>query len=271
MMRAEAAGKFKLAAIDLDGTLLGPGQVVSLENAQAVRRLQESGAQVVLASGRHYNSMRKYADALPGMQWIVSCQGGELSDLPRTTVISRKFLSADEVQKAVDTGTSLGFTVLAYAIAGVFTTSPRNTELDLYARLAGQRPLEIRRTELLTLDIFKVIWLGKPEAISQAGGAMTGPHIQAVRTQERFLEWMPRVVSKAFALQALAARLGIASSEVVAFGDGDNDIPMFDWAGASVAMPHGWPRARQRAGFVAPEGPEESALARAVDLILRAP
>ena len=56
----------------------------------------------------------------------------------------------------------------------------------------------------------------------------------------------------------------------MAFGDGDNDVPMFEWAGCSVAMPQGWPLARARAKLIAPDGPAETALARGIDLVLKA-
>jgi HAD superfamily hydrolase (TIGR01484 family) len=55
---------------------------------------------------------------------------------------------------------------------------------------------------------------------------------------------MPAEVSKGSALATLALRLGIPPATAVVFGDGENDIPMFEWAGMSVAMPHGWPLAR---------------------------
>jgi hypothetical protein len=89
-----------------------------------------------------------------------------------------------------------------------------------------------------------------------------------VRTNVRFLEFMPASVSKGSALTLLALRLGIAPSAAVAFGDGENDIPMFDWAGASVAMAHGWPAAIRQAKWVAPNGPVETAFARGVELVL---
>src|ERR1035438_5466408 len=104
MMQTEIANGFKLAAIDLDGTLLGTDHQISAANARAGRQLQMAGAQVVLASGRHYNSMHKYADALPGVQWVVSCQGGEISDVRRKTVLNRAFLSTEEANQALDLG-----------------------------------------------------------------------------------------------------------------------------------------------------------------------
>jgi len=269
MMKNEVSSPFRLAAIDLDGTLLGPRHGISAENVRAVRQLQAAGAQVVLASGRHYNAMRQYADALPDVQWIVSCQGGEVSDRQRTTVLSRKFLPEAAAKLSLEAGQTAGFATIAYAIEGVFTDSSWDEHLEFYADLAGHRPAVIAREEMLKRRIFKVIWLGKPEAITAAAsGAKVEGNVQMVRTHARILEFMPADASKGCALEALASRLGIDASDAVVFGDGENDIPMFEWAGLSVAMAHGWPLALQRAKRVAPQGAAETALARAVDLVL---
>jgi hypothetical protein len=141
--------------------------------------------------------------------------------------------------------------------------------MDFYADLTGHRPVVLPRSELLARDIFKVIWMGEPADLSRVALAdVTSPQTQGVRTNSRFLEFVPAEVSKGSALATLAAHLGIQPAAAVAFGDGENDIPMFAWAGMSVAMPHGWPLARARAKLVAPDGPAETALARGVDLIL---
>jgi hypothetical protein len=260
---AEISKQFELAAIDLDGTLLGPDHAISEANALAVQRLQAAGAQVVLASGRHYNSMHKYVASLPGVQWVISCQGGEVSDS------SRNFLRPAEVAKTMDAGRARGFSTVAYTVEGVFTDSTSDYEMDFYTDLAGTRPVMVSRNELLAREIFKVIWMGEPADFSRVAPVdVEFPRIQTVRTNARFLEFMPADVSKATALATLAAYLGIQPSAAVAFGDGDNDIPMFEWAGTSVAMPHGWAQALARAEFVAPDGPAETALARGVNLIL---
>ena len=164
---AEISNRFKLAAIDLDGTLLGPDHAISDANAHAVRRLQATGAQVVLASGRHFNSMRKYVAALPGVQWVVSCQGGEVSDSNRTTILSRQFLPAAAVEKTLEAGHALGFSTVAYMVEGVFTDSTSDFEMDFYAGLAGHRPVVLERGELLARDIFKVIWMGEAADLSR--------------------------------------------------------------------------------------------------------
>jgi Cof subfamily protein (haloacid dehalogenase superfamily) len=270
-MENENMNRIRLAAMDLDGTLLGSDHGISEANRRAVRRLQAAGSEVVLASGRHHKAMRKYAEGLPGVRWMVSCQGGEVSDVSRAHVISRSFLPTPNAKQALELGRSLGFTTLAYGVDGVFTDTKWNFELNFYAELSGHRPIEVRPDELLTRELFKVIWMGEPEAITRvAPEEVAAPTVQVVRTQARFLEFMPTSVSKATALATLTSRLGILAEETAVFGDGDNDVPMFEWAGISVAMPHGWPRAVASAKYVAPEGPEDTALARGVELVLNA-
>ncbi len=270
MIRSGIENGFKLAAIDLDGTLLGPEHQISPENARAVRQLQAAGAQVVLASGRHYRSMQKYAEALPGVDWVVSCQGGELSDVCRQTVLSRTFLPAAQVKDVLELGQSFGCTPVAYSVDGMFTNTSWNGEMQFYAGLTNHRPMTVSTPELLAQDVFKVIWMGEPERISGVGPTLSQlpSSVQMVRTHARFLEFMPASVSKGTALATLAGHLGIDRSEAVVFGDGENDLPMFDWAGTSVAMPHGWAAAIRRATRVAPAGPMETALARGVEMIL---
>jgi hypothetical protein len=269
---AENVGQFKLAAMDLDGTLLGPDHKISEANARSVGRLQTAGTQVVLASGRHYDSMHKYVEALPGVQWVVSCQGGEVSDAARTTILSRQYMRPADVAKLTDEGRTRDFSTVGYGIDNVFTDSSSKFEMDFYTELTSQRPVVVSRNELLARGIFKVIWMGEPADLSCVASAEVAaqiPGVQAVRTNSRFLEFMPSAVSKGTALATLAAHLGISPADVVTFGDGDNDIPMFEWSGMSVAMPHGWPQAKARAKLVAPDGPPETALARGVDLILQ--
>jgi Cof subfamily protein (haloacid dehalogenase superfamily) len=270
MIRSEISNGFKLAAIDLDGTLLGPDHQISPDNARAVQQLQAAGMQVVLASGRHYNSMHKYADAIPGVQWLVSCQGGESSDVRRKTILSRAFLPAAQAGEALELGRSFGFTPVVYTVEGVFTDAGQNEDTEFYTDLAGHSPVRVDASELLTDDVFKVIWMGKPDLISGIALPLSQlpASMQTVRTHARFLEFMPATVSKGAALATLAGKLGIDRSEALVFGDGENDISMFDWAGASVAMAHGWPAAIRRATWMAPNGPVETALARGVENFL---
>ncbi len=270
MMQDRLGKNLKLAAIDLDGTLLGPDHQISAENFHAVQQLQAAGLQVVLASGRHYTSMRKYAKQLPGVQWVVSCQGGETSDVERGLILNREFLPVNSVRTTLELGRTLGLSSMVYAVEGVLSEPAPHSALDFYTDLSGHPPRQSQIADLVDLPIFKIIWIGEnAKDIDQAMESLNTDAIplQTVRTHARLLEFMPQGVSKATALKVLARRLSLDAAEIVAFGDGDNDVPMFEWAGLSVAMPHGWPAALRRATYTAPAGPAETAFARGVELV----
>ncbi len=258
--------KLRLAAIDLDGTLLGPDLKISAENRRAVAKLQAAGMEIVLASGRHHDSIRPYAAELSA-RWIVSAQGGEVSDITRKTVLIREFLPRDGVESVLALRQELGITSLFYTTDEILIDIPANEDVEFYTRLSGLHPARVATTELPRSTIYKIIWIGTPDAIAvvSTDARVAALDVQKVRTHLRIFELMPKNVSKATGLAVLARHLGIAASEAVAFGDADNDIPMFKWAAASFAMAHGWAAAKQSARWVAPVGAPESAFARAVD------
>ncbi len=259
----------RLAAIDLDGTLLGPDLTISAENRRAVARLRAAGLEVVVASGRHHASIRPYAAQLPDVRWVVSVQGGEVSDVARATVLSQRFIARAHLETARLLQTELGITGLFYAPDRILTSTTAQTDVEFYARLTGLHPVRVPGGDLSQGEIFKIVWVGSPAALDAIAvhPRVAALGLQTVRTHQRLFELLPIAVTKATGLAVLAAHLGLTARDVVVFGDADNDIPMFDWAGASFAMPHGWPAALPRAHWIAPAGPAESAFARAVDMI----
>jgi Cof subfamily protein (haloacid dehalogenase superfamily) len=267
------ASTLKLAAIDLDGTLLGADGRVSPANAAALRRLLRAGLHVVLASGRHHLNIQPVAAAAAGIQWLISCQGGEVSNVKRDTVLATHYLPQPAVASALEIGRSLGFTLFVYRFDAVYTDSFPNDDIAFYSALAGRPPLRCPSQTLPRGDAFKVLWVGAPGPILRARelNPLAWPGTQMVQTHARILEFMPLDISKATGLSLLAKRLGVRPAQAIAFGDGENDVPMFQWAGVSLAMPHGWPSALDRATFTGPSGPPDTAFARAVDFAFAPP
>lgn len=268
-MKQANSGKFRLAAIDLDGTLLGPDSRIGEANRRAVARLQAAGVEVVLASGRHHHTIRPYAESLGGIRWLVSAQGGEVSDLARGRVLEQRFLAAEHAREVLALGRAWGFAVVVYSDDDVFACGleSEGSALRHYEELAGRRVVRVDEAGLLERKIFKLIWGADAEAIDRALAAPELARTQAtkVRTSARMLEFVPSETTKGAAMAALAAHLGVDAEDALGFGDGDNDVALFRWAGVSVAMPHGTPSARAAATFAAREGPPESAFARGVD------
>jgi Cof subfamily protein (haloacid dehalogenase superfamily) len=261
---------YRLAALDLDGTLLGPDLTISPENHAAVAALHAAGLTVVLASGRHFSSMQPYTRQLPAVQWIVSAQGGEVADRDRTTVLSRLFLQPTALDTLLALESTLSFSAVHYTPDGVCTESAPNPALTFYTNLAGLHPARVDRATLERRHVHKTVWIGTPAAISalRTDARVAALPLQCLQTHAELYEFMPVETTKATGLHTLATHLGFTPAQVVAFGDAENDISMFDWAGNSFAMPHGWPTALARARQIAPAGPPATALARAVTQLL---
>jgi hypothetical protein len=119
----------------------------------------------------------------------------------------------------------------------------------------------------------KIVWGAEPGVIASILPAVRerhGSRFEVTVTDDFFLEFTARDATKAAGVAAVARHYGIAASQVMAFGDGNNDVPMLAWAGLGVAMSHARPAARAAAKLTAPEGNPESSLARAVAAILAA-
>lgn len=261
----------RLAAVDLDGTLLGPDGQVSRENFEALQRLSDMGLEVVLASGRHYCTTIPHAEKLPMVRWLVSTQGAEVSNKDRSLILRRAFLPQATSAALVRLADEQGFTDINYLPEGVFTTKNPDHFLNLYAGLSGRIPAHIAPETLRAEPAYKMVWLGEPARVRALADAdfIKELDLQWVQTHDSICEFMPKTTTKAAGLAALAAHLKIPSAAVVAFGDGDNDIPLFRWAGLSYAMPHAWPKAREAATHVGPQAPASTAFAQAADAFLK--
>ena len=77
----------KLIALDIDDTLIGADGAISDENIRALRKASDSGIRLALASGRAYNGMLRYMDAIPGITDVIAC--------------ARRFLKTENLSGAI--------------------------------------------------------------------------------------------------------------------------------------------------------------------------
>ncbi len=261
-----------LAAIDLDGTLFDHDGHVGAENLAALDQLVGHGYGIVLASGRHPRNMAAIAAALPQVRAIVACQGGEVCDRTRSRILAQHFMQPTDVALVVEAGLRAGFGVVAYTEDGEHTPA-ESPDVDRYRRIAKTVVECVPPAVFAAERVFKVMWIAEEARLE--GFLATGGHqdcqptaADSVRSHREVFEFGPRGVTKATGTAVVARELGIAPAQIAAFGDADNDVPLFAWAGFSAAMPHARPEVRRRATVTAPTGPTNSAFARSVELAL---
>jgi len=273
-VNSQSAPRF-LAAIDLDGTLLGHDGILGAENQAALERLVGRGIGIVLASGRHALNMAEIARGMPMVRGLVSCQGCEASDPQRRRIYVQRFLESADIGPAVAVGLEAGFGVIAYTERGERTVRD-GPQIDRYRRITGTPINEMPLAAVLEERIYKMMWIADEAMLDAflARGGAKGCQPQGsdpVRSHREVFEFVPHGVSKATGTAALAREFGVPAARIVGFGDAENDVPLFDWAGYSVVMPHARPEVRRHAKLTAPAGDAESAFARGVDVLLASP
>ena len=268
---SEEPGRFRLAAIDIDDTLIGPDGKIGGENFVAVGTLRRHGLRVVLASGRsHANMLRFHRTLRLGHAPVVSAGGAVVRDAETGEVWFERTVPAELTAWVTQEGLARGYSVMQHRPDGIYIQA--RTSWTEYDQTRNDEP-QILVPDLLALDpgaVAKVLWLGEPADIACEAAEATSRHAGAltvIPTDPGYLEFAAPDANKATGLAVVASRLGISPQEVIAFGDGNNDVAMLRWAGLGVAMSHARPAAIEAADVVAPAGDPERSLSRAVAAI----
>jgi Cof subfamily protein (haloacid dehalogenase superfamily) len=259
--------RYRLLALDLDGTLLNGRLEISVRDREALARAQSAGIELVLASGRMFRSSLPYAHELGITAPIIAYQGAVVRD-----PITRQLLFCQEIplplaREAIGWAEARGYHVNAYADDEVYTAR-RCAEADLYERISGV-PYHVvgPLSAFISRDSTKLVLVFlDPQVIPNVMtelAAFLGNRAVVTRSHENFVEVVSPGVDKGKALAFIAERQGIPAAEVIAIGDNLNDVSMVRYAGLGVAMGHSPPALLQAAQFVT-TSPDEGGVADVV-------
>lgn len=259
----------RLVALDIDGTLLKwmdgsgiPHEEVSPAVYAAVQRTLAAGAHVVLSSGRSVHSMTSVADLL-GLRgqaddrlWIVASNGAVLTRYPPLEIVHEDTFDARDAVRAVlehhptalvaveDRG--LGYRVNRPFPDGELTGELVVSEVD----------------EMVAKPVSRVI-IRDPDAtvddFVQLAGNLGLHGTDYVVGFTAWLDLTPVGISKASGLARVCAELGVDQADVLAIGDGRNDLEMLAWAGRGVAMGQAIEMVREAADAVTATVDEDGA------------
>ena len=234
---------YKLLVLDLDGTLMGPDLVISDGVKQAIRRAQECGVIVTVATGRVFNSAIGFTRELGIDAPIICYQGAQVRDPVSGEILNETPLPSPFAVEAIDMLEREGLVPIAFRDGRTWTTGP-SPELDLFLRYHPGGEEYVAFVDDLAhfaadSPPIKLLFTDRPETLAeriQALAAHFTDRLAVVRSHIHFGEITAPGVTKGSALGALAAHLGISSDEVMAVGDQENDLPMLVWAGFGIAM-----------------------------------
>jgi Cof subfamily protein (haloacid dehalogenase superfamily) len=253
----------RLVAIDMDGTLLPTfAQEVSVRTARALRAAQAAGITVAIATGR------RVAYTAPLLEGL-----GLRADTPLLTsngAVTRT-LGGERIDRAqMDARVARGicgllrqFGVLVFTFDKLGRGELVLEELDkAQGRIslwveANRNAIEVVKPLELALgdgeDPIQGMVTGSLDKMKKAEQALRASEwsgsCECVRTEYpardlSILDLLPPGVSKGWALERLAGRLGVDRKETMAIGDNWNDVDMLEWAGQGVVMGNAAPELR---------------------------
>lgn len=236
--------KYKLIALDLDGTLTNERKEITPRTKEALMKAQKQyGVRVVLASGRPTYGISALAEELEIAKYdgyVMAYNGARIRRWSDHEILFDQTLEPEFVPELYKAAIEGGFQILTYQGEGIAATSIRNKYV-MQEAFINKMPLVQYDDFLhqLHFPINKCLIVGDPKPLSllekQLAEQMKG-RMNVYRSAGFFLECVPLGIDKAASLQRLIDQLGIKREEVIACGDGYNDLSMVQFAGLGVAM-----------------------------------
>ncbi|MDB5096369.1 MAG: Cof-like hydrolase [Cyanobacteria bacterium RYN_339] len=237
--------RYRLFATDLDGTLFGSDLTISERTRSALLALGDRGVALVLATGRMYQATLPFAQELGITTPLITYQGAWIRYPHGGKDVWHKVMEVDLAREALAALAETGLHVNLYLNDTLYLKN-----LNEAAR--GYTALARVDFELIP-DWEAALAKGGPTKLVAIGPEPEIVKWQAIlkerfkdrmfvtQSQPTFLEFAGPMVGKGNALKHLAEELGIRREEIVAVGDGLNDLDMIEFAGLGVAMGSGHP------------------------------
>ena len=261
----------KLVALDIDGTLVGPGNSSAPSELAkaAVAELRKQGVVVILASGRMFPGTAAVARDL-GLDTPMICQQGCSVHLADGRILHRFPIERNAAMHVIGYAKERGhlyewFDPLRYV------ASRQNPASDEYGRVSGIQPEYRPDPENSGFEPTGVGIISTAEQASGIHEALVSHHGEALHVLD-----FPAVTvavapeaNKGHALSLICDDLGVDRHETIAVGDSVNDAAMLAWAGRGFAMAHSDRYALEAADEVLPDS--DDALAKLLERVTKDP
>jgi len=263
--------RYRLVAIDLDGTIVNKDGTIIDGATKAIRLLFARRIDVTLATGRMYQPASRYAEELRLSAPLICYQGALIREPRGGRVLWHRPLPASLARRVLVEMRDEGLHRYAYIAGGIYVEQAREDD-SRYARSNGaELHLVDDLTELLERRPTELAARGdaaEVESLIARVRARCGADVIVNKIHTSFCEVAHGESGKGKALKYLAERLGVPQSQTVAVGDSPNDVSMLEWAGLGIEVGDAPAEVRAAADWVVDNGAEDSfgeAIARLLD------
>lgn len=269
--------KIKMIGLDLDGTLLNEKKELTDRTRQALERAICSGVQVVISTGRPMTGIPKELLKLSGMKYIITSNGGRILDLETGKVLFENPVSHEKAEQILKITQEYDTLNEIYFDGQGFAQKNELEQIHLYVKNQAMQEYIVN-----TRCPIKDLW---EKMNAMQGKGLDKVHAIFARTEEmeearervmalgeivcssslgNNIEMNAPGVDKGEGLLKLGEILGISREEIMACGDGENDLAMIQKAGVGVAMANAVNVVRDAADYVTASNQDEG-VAKAIE------
>ncbi len=249
---------YKLIVTDIDGTLAnGKGEMADAD-VQALQKLYQQGVKISLCTGRPAGGCRKFLRRLNMDGFHICFDGALITDSTLTETVYGNTVAKNLLEQIYNLSVPKGLALELFSHAG-FYVERRHALADSHSNLLSfpydvtdlrgiieREPVILACVVIDVADEKEILSLFEPMKRELSIGSTSSVVVPEVR----FINITAQGNSKGTALTALTGHLGVTKEEVIAIGDGTNDIPLLEGAGLGIAMGNAPDELKKVADFV---------------------
>jgi len=249
--------KYKVLVLDIDGTLTNSQKIITPKTKQTLREVQQRGVKLVLASGRPTPGIIPLAEELELEKFggfILPFNGAKIIDYQSKKSIFEQVLPMDEIPLLYRSSQEYNVPIVTYDDCSIITEKHDDQYVAIEARINKMPIKQVSSfVDTVNFQVTKCLMVGDGNHLSNVEVEMKarfGDRLNVYRSEPFFLEIMPQHIDKAYSLGKLSEHLGCTKEEMIACGDGFNDLSMIRYAGLGVAMANAQPVVKESADFI---------------------
>jgi Cof subfamily protein (haloacid dehalogenase superfamily) len=267
--------KYKLLALDLDGTLLNCREVISDTNLRFIRKASQDGIRIIITTGRSYSSAYRYIQTVNVPDPSITYNGAVIYNGER--VLRTMTLEQGLINGVLQELISMEQAPVVYTLDEKRYYKNLSAQTKTFFEFSkGAQRETVHVDNLLEQEWEQVIRISvitdedNLKLLDQEFGKKFGRRVKTVQTF--FPDWdfwifeiLDYKCSKADGLNFICSRYGIRRNEVIAIGDNRNDIEMITWAGLGVAMKNSLPDVIKWADYITEKSNNENGVAEVIE------
>ncbi|NLY18984.1 MAG: HAD family phosphatase [Clostridiaceae bacterium] len=245
--------KYKLLAVDVDGTLVNNNREVTEKTKEYIKMAIEKGIVFTISSGRPIQGVKLITEQIGVDIPVITYNGAMVITADGKNIIYSCNMKEEDVLEIEKYGKEFNTTIAIWSENKLYTNRIDEKALK-YSQVSGTKPQRYSNLkELVKKGINKMLWFDDIERINSFERELhgkLGPSVNFHTSQPIYLEFVDRNASKAIALEKLGQYYNIKREEMIAVGDGFNDLSMIEYAGLGVAMENAPDEVKKAADFL---------------------